>query len=144
VQHLRFDDLGVWEGRCTPEQEPFPTAAPVLLPTWLNLQSKFTKPTVLTAALKFDDTSLGSACGNVYLRSYAGGTCKGFSLEVNVRPTWGKISVIPNTVAKGRTDATAGALRWRASVHPLELLWPRVPAQSAAATVCLHCSAAVP
>ena len=114
VQHIRFDDFNVWEGRCTPDAEPLPTTEAIVLPVWSGQRSDFTAPTHLTAAMAYTSTSLGSACGTLQVRNWASAACSSYTLEVNVKPGWGAVANVDAVAlapaARSQADVAAGAL----------------------------------
>ena len=122
VQHIRFDDFNVWEGGCSPAAEPLPTSDAIVLPTWSGQLSDFNKPTHLTASINYANTSLGSACGAMYVRNWASAACSSYTLEVNVRPGWGAVAAVTaqvNATARAPADVSAG--EWLLAADPASL-----------------------
>ena len=111
VQHIRFDDFNVWEGGCSPAAEPLPTSDAIVLPAWSGQLSDFNKPTHLTASINYANTSLGSACGAMYVRNWASAACSSYTMEINVRPAWGAVAAVTaqvNATARAPADVSAG------------------------------------
>ena len=106
MQHIRFDDFGVWQGRCPPTLGDFSQEAATQLPTWANQRSDLSKPTVFATTVTFPSAT----CANIAIQNTANVACGALSLELNVRPSWGKVyGKVPNIVVANQTDQSAGA-----------------------------------
>lgn len=88
---IRFDDFQVWEGKCTPADEPFTQELTLPKPTWDNMRSDLNKPTVLLAEAKGKTAFAGGGCVKFEVLNTADTTCNQFELEINIRPTWGTV-----------------------------------------------------
>lgn len=91
LQTIRFDDFQVWEGRCTPEDEPFTQALSLPKPTWDNMRSDLNAPTVLLAEVVGKTAFAGGGCIKFEVLNTADSICNQFELEINIRPSWGTL-----------------------------------------------------
>jgi hypothetical protein len=91
VQHIRFDNFEIWEGRCTPAEEPFDTELAIVVPEWPTLRANLDKPTVLTTQLVFEKAFVGGGCGHVVVTNVGSKACDAYEVEINIRPSWGNL-----------------------------------------------------
>ena len=116
MQTIVFDDFGIWDGRCTPADEPFSTdLAPVPPPAWPTLRTDFSAPTSFAAAMEFDKTFTGGGCGKLVVTNNGAEDCARFEAHVNIDPAFGGIGErggepLINNLQIEDMDAAAGAL----------------------------------
>lgn len=89
AQTIEFDFFEIWEGRCTPDDEPFTGAQKEFLPMWPTMRTDLERPTVLVTTLYFNKAFTGGGCGDVRVLNTAATPCDEFEVEINIRPGWG-------------------------------------------------------
>ena len=88
LQTIVFDDIQVWEGRCAPENEPFPQTVVKPLPEWDGMATH-DAPAVLSANAIFDKAALGGGCAKLEIMNTGSQDCDEYQVHLNVRPSWG-------------------------------------------------------
>lgn len=91
MQVIIFDDFQIWEGRCSPDQEPFASEFLPITPTWPTLRTNFDEKTTLAGQVVFDKAFVGGGCGEFEITNRGAQVCENFELEINIRPSWGTI-----------------------------------------------------
>lgn len=88
---IEFDDFQIWEGKCSPENEPFTQELTLPSPVWDNMRSDLNAPTVLLAEVVGRTAFGGGGCVTFEVLNTADSMCSQFELEINIRPTWGTV-----------------------------------------------------
>jgi hypothetical protein len=90
LQTILFDDFQVWEGRCTPDKEPFSQKIFQTLPEWPGMK-KITSSSNLKVDLDFKKASAGGASGKFFVENTATSACDVYQIHLHIRPSWGTI-----------------------------------------------------
>lgn len=91
VQTIDFDDFQIWEGKCSPMDEPMDQELTHPTPMWPNMKTDLNKPTTLLALIAFEKAFVGGGCGDFEIENRADVPCEDYELELNIRPDWGAL-----------------------------------------------------
>lgn len=89
LQTIDFDDFEIFEGRCSPMDEPLQRELTLPIPMWPSMITNLDEPTALLANIKFEKAFVGGGCGNVEVQNTVDVPCDEFQIELNIRPEWG-------------------------------------------------------